>query len=229
MDLIKCPCCGEMYSPSYRSCPFCEEEERPRRAAARRSGRHVSEKKRTHSARGPIAAVLLVVLVIFSWYLFGGSVMEKLRADDAPPAADSDVQTPATPDVSTPDGTGDGDAIVPTEPDDPTPPVVAEPDEPDEPDTTQTVDASQLTMKTSVGSLSKAPGTDSYDCSLGLSDTYIRLIVQGTDAQITWSSADSSVVTVGADGLLTPKSAGMTTVTASVGGAELTCIVRVKN
>ena len=77
MDLIKCPICGEMYSPSYRHCPFCEEEDRPRKAARR--GHHVSEKKRTHSARGPITAVLLVVLVVMSWYLFGDRFMEKVK------------------------------------------------------------------------------------------------------------------------------------------------------
>ena len=27
MKLIKCPKCGEMYSDSYRTCPFCQEDE----------------------------------------------------------------------------------------------------------------------------------------------------------------------------------------------------------
>ena len=78
MDLIKCPVCGEKYSSSYRRCPFCEEEDRPRKVSGkRRGGHHVAERKHTHSARGPLIAVLLVVLVVFSWYLFGGKFMEK--------------------------------------------------------------------------------------------------------------------------------------------------------
>ena len=31
MDLLKCPRCGEEYSPSYRRCPFCEEGDHPRK------------------------------------------------------------------------------------------------------------------------------------------------------------------------------------------------------
>lgn len=227
MDLIKCPNCGEEYSPSYRRCPFCEEEGYPRRSAKRAGSRHVSEKKRTHSARGPLIAVLLVVLVVLSWNLFGGSVMEKLRADGTP-VEDNDVQTPSVPDdaaqdVSVPDGTDEPNADDPVS-DEPEPPVVTEPDEPDE----LSVDPASLSMKTNVGSLSKALGTDSYDCSISTADTYIRLIVQGTDAEVAWSSADTSVVTVASDGTLKPLKAGTTTVTASVGGAQLSCIVRIK-
>lgn len=84
MDLIKCPVCGEKYSSSYRRCPFCEEEDRPRKVSGkRRGGHHVAERKHTHSARGPLIAVLLVVLVVFSWYLFGGKFMEKIQEDRA--------------------------------------------------------------------------------------------------------------------------------------------------
>ena len=28
MSLIKCPKCGEMFSDSYKTCPFCEEDRR---------------------------------------------------------------------------------------------------------------------------------------------------------------------------------------------------------
>ena len=27
MSLLKCPKCGEMFSDSYKTCPFCEEDE----------------------------------------------------------------------------------------------------------------------------------------------------------------------------------------------------------
>ena len=65
MDLIKCPICGEEYSSSYRRCPFCEEEDRPRKVSGkRRGGHHVAERTHTHSARGPLIAVLLVVLAV---------------------------------------------------------------------------------------------------------------------------------------------------------------------
>lgn len=212
MDLIKCPICGEMYSPSYRHCPFCEEEDRPRKAARR--GHHVSEKKRTHSARGPITAVLLVVLVVMSWYLFGDRFMEKVKENRR-----NEVETvdPAPIDPAPVDPT----PIDPT-PDEPAPPVV----EPEPEPATPTVDPASLSMKTNVGSLQKDVN-GRYDCTIKASES-IKLIVKGTDAAVSWSSADSSIVTVGADGLLKPAKVGTTTVTASVGGATLECIVRVK-
>ena len=117
MDLIKCPVCGEKYSSSYRRCPFCEEEDRPRKVSGkRRGGHHVAERKHTHSARGPLIAVLLVVLVVFSWYLFGGKFMEKIQEDRA-----NDVENvdPAPVDPTPVDPT----PVDPT-PDEPTPPLV---------------------------------------------------------------------------------------------------------
>ena len=220
MDLIKCPVCGEKYSSSYRRCPFCEEEDRPRKVSGkRRGGHHVAERKHTHSARGPLIAVLLVVLVVFSWYLFGGKFMEKIQEDRAndvenvDPAPVDPTPVDPTPVDPTPDD--------PT-PDEPAPPVV----EPEPEPATPTVDPASLSMKTNVGSLQKDVN-GRYDCTIKASES-IKLIVKGTDAAVSWSSADSSIVTVGADGLLKPAKVGTTTVTASVGGATLECIVRVK-
>ena len=84
MDLLKCPRCGEEYSPSYRRCPFCEEGDHPRKvkhnsgkhnSGKQNGGRRVSDKKQTHSARGAMAAVLVVVLLLLSWSLFGEKIV----------------------------------------------------------------------------------------------------------------------------------------------------------
>ena len=227
MDLIKCPICGEMYSPSYRHCPFCEEEDRPRKAARR--GHHVSEKKRTHSARGPITAVLLVVLVVMSWYLFGDRFMEKVKENrrNEVETVDPAPIDPTPVDPTPVDPTPVDPAPVDPTPDDPTPDEPAPPVvEPEPEPATPTVDTASLSMKTNVGSLQKDVN-GRYDCTIKASES-IKLIVKGTDAAVSWSSADSSIVTVGADGLLKPAKVGTTTVTASVGGATLECIVRVK-
>ena len=86
MDLVKCPRCGEEYSPSYRRCPFCEEGDHPRKiskhSGAGKGGRRVSDKKQTHSARGAMAAVLVVVLLLLSWSLFGDKIVAKLGPAD---------------------------------------------------------------------------------------------------------------------------------------------------
>ena len=229
MDLIKCPICGEMYSPSYRRCPFCEEEERPNRTSVKhRGGHHVAERKHTHSARGPLAAVLLVVLVVLSWYLFGGKFMEKIQEDQDDAA---EVVTPVTQDdttVTTDDSTA--------APDESAPPVVedTEPIETDNTDSGDTaesaaVDLSALWIKTNVGTtLQKMPGTDIFDCTIRTSDS-IQFILQGTDAAATWSSEDTSVATISADGVIKPVKAGTATVTASVGVVEVKCVVRINN
>ena len=75
MKLIKCPKCGEMYSDSYRTCPFCQEDAALKgRAAAPR--RKFTRRRRAPSILGP-AMVLVVVLaavlggipVLRSWKL----------------------------------------------------------------------------------------------------------------------------------------------------------------
>ena len=204
MDLIKCPVCGEKYSSSYRRCPFCEEEDRPRKVSGkRRGGHHVAERKHTHSARGPLIAVLLVVLVIFSWYLFGGKFMEKIQEDRA-----NDVENV------------DPAPVDPT-PVDPPPVVEPEPETP-------TVDPAALTVGTNVGTTLKKDDSGRFDCTIRMSDS-IQLILRGTDAAVTWSSEDTSVVTVSADGKLKPVKAGTANVTASVGGATVRCVVRINN
>ena len=206
MDLIKCPVCGEKYSSSYRRCPFCEEEDRPRKVSGkRRGGHHVAERKHTHSARGPLIAVLLVVLAVFSWYLFGGKFMEKIQEDRA-----NDVENvDPTPDDPTPD--------------EPAPPVVEDPEP-----ATPTVDPSALTVGTNVGTTLKKDDSGRFDCTIRMSDS-IQLILRGTDTAATWSSEDTSVVTVSADGKLKPVKAGTANVTASVGGATVRCVVRINN
>ena len=231
MDLIKCPRCGEMYSPSYRSCPFCEEEDRPRKASVRRGGHRISDKKQMRSARGSVIAVLLVVLVLLSWYLFGGKFMEKIQQRQNTPVEDTDNDPANDPTIDPGYDPSIGDEPAIEDPDAPTPPSLDDPEDPQDttPTTpsTPTVDASSLTLKTNVGSLNKDAGTGKYDCTIKTSES-VRLILQGTDAQVTWSSGDESVVTVASDGTLKPLKAGMTTVTAKVGNAAVECIIRVK-
>ena len=230
MDLIKCPRCGEEYSPSYRKCPFCEEGDHPRKigkhnTGSGKTGRRVSDKKQTHSARGPLLAVLLVVLVVLSWYLFGGKFMERMQNRQEDPIENVDP-VPENPDTGDPTDDPASDPSDLADPDEPTPPVVDDSDEPT-PSNPATVDVSSLRMKTNVGSLSKDTATGKYDCTIKTSES-VRLIVEGTDAQVTWTSGDTSVVTVGTDGALRPLKTGTTTITARVGGAALECIIRVK-
>ena len=205
MDLIKCPRCGELYSSSYRRCPFCEEEDRPRKVS-RRGGHHVSEKKQTHSARGPLLAVLVVVLVVLSWYLFGGKFMERIQNDrNTPPENVDPVPTdPDTPDLSGDDSNADP---APVDPDDPAPPVLDDPDP-------ATVDVSGAKL-------------NREDFTLNAGESF-QMSVTGTAASPVWSVKDTAVASVSESGLVKGVSAGDTSVYAKVGERTLECIVRVR-
>ena len=54
MSLLKCPKCGEMFSDSYKECPFCLEDEDfyNGRKASRSGGRRV-ERPKAPSILGP--------------------------------------------------------------------------------------------------------------------------------------------------------------------------------
>ena len=237
MNLIKCPRCGEDYSPSYRRCPFCEEGDHSRKTKHRggKDGRRVSDHRQTHSARGAMAAVLVVVLLLLSWSLFGDRLAEKLGSDKANDSAlTDDRNTPANDDAATDPDDAMGEIT------DPNAPVVpnggsagGETGEPDPggtttPGTTQTVDASSLSVKTNVGTTLSRDASGSFDCTIRKSES-IRLSVSGTDAAVSWSVTDASVLTISSDGKISPLKTGTTDVTASVGGAALTIIVRVVN
>ena len=249
MDLIKCPRCGEEFSPSYRKCPFCEEGDHPRRVKynSGKSGRRVSDKKQTHSARGAMAGVLVVVLLLLSWSLFGDKLVAKINADKTPGTEQTDGQTPDDGAAADPSGTdadpngANGDTTVPpdadTDPnggDAPDPNAQPQPGDTTTPDTTTpdttapTVDASSLSIRTNVGTTLSRDASGSFDCTIKKSES-IKLTVSGTDAAAAWSVADASVLTISADGGITPLKTGTTNVTASVGGAVLTIIVRVVN
>ena len=146
--------------------------------------------------------------------------MEKIQEDRAndvenvDPAPVDPTPVDPTPVDPTPDD--------PT-PDEPAPPVVEDPEP-----ATPTVDPSALTVGTNVGTTLKKDDSGRFDCTIRMSDS-IQLILRGTDAAATWSSEDTSVVTVSADGKLKPVKAGTANVTASVGGATVRCVVRINN
>lgn len=341
MDLIKCPDCGEMFSSSYPRCPFCEEEDAPRRIGFTPT-RHIADQKKAQSARGGLIVVLILVLGLLSWYLFGDSIAARFKKTETPeepyedevpainiedpfyeppdnelvtdgpvvgePPVDANVDvsnaqlsrddftlsgtgdswqlkvsgTEAAPrwsvdnaNVATVDGEGmvravaNGattvharvgartlDCIVrvintgktAAAASEPTTAEPVTPAAPSVPNTTQTpaatpstgtaapstpstdtVNASSLSVKTNYGAvLPKDPGTGYPDCTVRINGDPISLNVAGTDLPVTWKSNDTSIVTISESGKLTPVSAGRTTVTATVGGATITCIIRVK-
>jgi len=314
MELIKCPHCGESYSPSYPRCPFCEEDGDDTRIIKRPS-RRLTNRRKLQSARGSLIVVLALVLALLGLYLFGDRIFSRggqetpdppeapigQHEDDPPsPPVPSEVvivEPPVVADVSnaalnredftlsgagtkftiqlsgteaTPtwsidnanvatilmDGTvvavANGDTTVRCKvgereltctvrvrntgrtADKAAAPMTAEPLVPVAPaqpggeDGTAHVDASSLGLKTDVGGkLGKASGTDFFDCTVRKGES-VTLIVTGTTVPASgWTSDNAAVVTVDANGRLTPVKAGDAKVTATVGDATVTCIVRV--
>lgn len=76
MSLLKCRKCGEMFSDSYKSCPFCaEDEEYYNGKVKKRNHRRMEQKHKAPSIVGPVL-VLVIILIIAAvvWTVFGDSV-----------------------------------------------------------------------------------------------------------------------------------------------------------
>ncbi len=85
MSLMKCPKCGEMFSDSYKTCPFCEEDEayyggKVKKHRGRRTEQ--SRKHRAPSILGPVAVlVLLLLAALVVWLIFGDQIKEVIGGD----------------------------------------------------------------------------------------------------------------------------------------------------
>lgn len=76
MSLLKCRKCGEMFSDSYKSCPFCaEDEEYYNGKVKKRNHRRMEQKPKAPSIVGPLL-VLVVILIIAAaiWAIFGDNI-----------------------------------------------------------------------------------------------------------------------------------------------------------
>lgn len=106
MSLIKCPKCGEMFSDSYKTCPFCEEDEayysgKVRKGRGRRTAE--SSRRRAPSILGPVAVVVLILLVVLVvWLIFGDRIKDAIDGSEKPPITNVDTPDDGT---ATPDDT----------------------------------------------------------------------------------------------------------------------------
>ena len=88
MSLIKCPKCGEMFSDSYKTCPFCEEDEAYYSGKVRKhKGRRAAEssRRKTPSILGPVAIIVLVLLAaLVVWLIFGDQIKNAITGEKPP-------------------------------------------------------------------------------------------------------------------------------------------------
>ena len=89
MSLLKCPKCGEMFSDSYKECPFClEDEEFYRGKKPKNPGRRV-EKQKSPSILGPAMILVILLLVGFVVYgFFAGTFDSLFDRPEKPPVVD---------------------------------------------------------------------------------------------------------------------------------------------
>ena len=92
MSLLKCRKCGEMFSDSYRSCPFCaEDEEYYNGKVKKRNYRRMEQKAKAPSIMGPLLVLLVIIIIAAAiWAIFGDSVKEWF--DDRPGVEHVDPQ-----------------------------------------------------------------------------------------------------------------------------------------
>ncbi|MCI8656325.1 MAG: hypothetical protein HFF72_02680 [Oscillospiraceae bacterium] len=215
MATHRCPKCGEEYSDTYRSCPFCEEEDAIKhgRPLRRRGGRRLEKRPSGSGGAGGIMLLLMcvIILCVVGYVAFGDDVADAVGIRDAQPAPPPDAsqtepQAPPSSDGQTPE------PPVPNE-DEPAPsvdPVIS-----DEPP------------------VSDEPAEPSGPLALSQTDITIpagetgRLTASGGSGEVTWSSSNPEIASVD-NGAVTGKAGGTVTITASSGEETATCQVKVE-
>lgn len=257
MSLLKCPKCGEMFSDSYKTCPFCEEDE----AFANGGKKPVNPGRRVHRQKSPsiLGPTLVLVLVLVAGVLLYTLIGSGKPGDDRPdppknPTEDVDPNTPTvtlsldqTALELTVGGTGkltatgaegitwtSSNAGVAAVGEDGTVTAVAA--------GTATISASAegadpvtctVTVKEApkkdlvLRSIYQSEGTPLEQFAMWAGDPAVPMTVDGTDSPVQWSTEDSSIATINSDGEVTAVKSGKTVVVAVVDGQTLKCEVLV--
>lgn len=216
MSNRRCPKCGEEYSDTYRSCPFCEEEAAIKRGhPPRRSGRRVEKRQNARSGgAGGVMLLLtgLIILGVVGYVVFGDDVA------DAVGIRDTQEHLP-------PDGEPDRtDPPAQTQPDASAPAVLTPPDADGEPG-----------EEPNPGEAAEPGATAEPAGPLSLSQTDItipagetgRLTASGGSGEIVWSSSNPEIASVDG-GAVTGKAGGTVTITAQSGEETAACQVKVE-
>lgn len=216
MSNRRCPKCGEEYSDTYRSCPFCEEEDAIKhgRPLRRRGGRRLEKRQSSNGGAGGVMLLLtgIIILCVVGYVFFGDRLADAMGIRDTqePPVSDQKEPEPSpAPDVQ-PDQPSAPDAgenqpspgVEPIGSDTPSEPS-AEPPEP----------AGPLTLSQT-------------DITIPAGETG-RLTASGGSGEITWSSSNPEIASVDG-GSVTGKAGGTVTITAASGEETATCQVKVE-
>lgn len=248
MSLLKCPKCGEMFSDSYKTCPFCEEDE----AFANGGKKPVNPGRRVHRQKSPsiLGPTLVLVLVLVAGVLLYTLIGSGKPGDDQPDPPNTPTVTLTLDQTAlelTVGGTGkltatgaegitwtSSNAGVAAVGEDGTVTAVAA--------GTATISASAegadpvtctVTVKEApkkdlvLRSIYNSKGVAQTDFTMSVGDPVVPMTVDGTDSTVKWSTEHSNIATINSDGEVTAVSSGRTTIIAEVDGQTLKCEVRV--
>lgn len=252
MRLLKCPKCGEMFSDTYKTCPFCQEDEerhssKPVKSAGRRTGGGRAKPK---VGGGVVIVCLVLVLGLAAYTIFGNQITAFFTGEKDAPTPEPAVLTMNKTSVELTVGSSfaltvsGADEVAFSSSDEAVATVSAN-------GTVQAVSTGSAvitasaadttaTCRVAVTAAVDQPDTpDTPDTPTGkdlvLQSIYgsrgqfsfnvgetAPLEVDGTDATVTWSSSDTKIATVDASGVVTAVSSGKAIITASVEGQTLT-------
>lgn len=250
MRLLKCPKCGEMFSDTYKTCPFCQEDEelhsgKPVKTGGRRVG---GAKARPKVGGGVVVACLVLVLGLVACTIFGSQFTElfiggkadtpvgalTLNQRNADLTVGSTVKLTASGGESIVSFSSSNEAVATVSADGTVKAV-------GEGSAVVTAKAGDLTASCSVAVKGTEQTKEPEDLSIYsvygesvVTDVTIELgspapmKVQGTESAVTWSIADTSIATVDSSGMVTGVAVGETTLTATVDGQTLTCTIRIR-
>ena len=201
MAMKTCPVCGEKYSDTYRSCPFCEEEKNFRRGKGpkRKGGHRVSQGG--PSLLSPmlvIAIVLMAALLIY--LLFGKAIGEKLGWGQDP--SGSEPSGAVSSQGSSGASSSGEEPVVDPEP-------------------------AGLTYEAAFA-LPDGLTLSKTDYSTNVGDPDVTLSVSGGSGSYTWLSENDAIATVSESGKVTAVANGTVNILVTDGNQKAVCIVRVK-
>lgn len=202
MSNRRCPTCGEEYSDTYRTCPFCEEEAAIKRGhpPRRRGGRRTEKRQPSSGGAGGVMLLICAVIIIgvVGYVFFGDNVADAvgIRSDPQPSASQADpppAQDPVTP---------EDDAHA----NEPAPDSSSEPPAPSVEPVPLALNQSNITIR--VGDKG-------------------RLDFTGGTGEVTWTSSNDQIASV-EGGTITGIAGGAVTITAASGEETATCQVKVE-
>ena len=230
-ELIKCEYCGEMYSTTYKRCPFCNEDgtgpwavaaavededgfeeddyDAPRggkRLAGGRKSRGPGQGPSVGAIVGWVLSALLIIAaacIVFSVVtaFLGGN--KKPTPTPTPPTAESVDPAESEPGETDPVETGE--------------PVETDPPQP-------TIPSIDIVTPTSF-TLNKYDVT--FDHAGEQWSPIVTIVPADATAEVTWKSSDPNIASVSWNGKVTAVGKGTCTITATIEGVgEQSCIVR---